>query len=179
MKLKIIALSTLLSFFLANVFAQEDKGISNEDGEKKSPHLIGLAAGTTSGIGIAYTYKPNQFSIQGVVFPNIQQDEAFLQAGLNFKYDIKNYKGFDLFVFQNNRLFYTKSTFEDYDYDERGVLTLIGEVTEETLTFAHGTGLGVNVEIHDRFGFNIMTGYGLYNYSALTLTMDCGLYFRL
>lgn len=180
MKYVLIALPIFLSSLTINGVAQDEKGISTESDNKKSPHLIGLAAGSTGGVGIAYTFKPNQFSLQGVVFPNVQKDNAFLQAGLNFKYDIKNYDGFDLFIFQNNRLFYTKTTYEDYIYyDEYGYYVTIGEITTEELTFAHGAGLGINVELYDRFGFNVMTGYGLYNYTAFTLSIDSGIYFRL
>jgi hypothetical protein len=179
MKHFLLSISLVIGLSSSNVFSQEDKGISADSEDGKSPHLVGLAAGTTGGIGIAYTFKPNQFSVQGVVFPNVQEDNAFLQAGLNFKYDIKTYENFDIFLFQNNRVFYTKSTFEDYGYNEFGEYALIGEVINEDLTIAHGGGLGINVEIHDRFGINMMTGYGLYNYSTFTLSIDSGIYFRL
>jgi hypothetical protein len=140
-----------------------------------SKHMIGLAAGTSGGLGVMYAFKPNRFTFQAVAFPNMRPDDAYLHAGLNFHYDVENYCYFDLFLFQNNRLVYDRYKYSDYDYNTGETYT----VKRENYSFAHSAGLGLNFEPLDHFGFNFMSGFAVYNYNQISMCIDAAIFFRL
>ncbi|MDP4663160.1 MAG: hypothetical protein NWQ55_00030 [Salibacteraceae bacterium] len=140
-----------------------------------SKHMIGLAAGTSGGLGVMYAFNPNRFTFQAVAFPNMRPDDAYLHAGLNFHYDVENYRYFDLFLFQNNRLVYDRYKYSDYDYNTGETYT----VKRENYSFAHSAGLGLNFEPLDHFGFNFMSGFAVYNYNQISMCIDAAIFFRL
>lgn len=141
---------------------------------EKSPHIFGMAAGFTSGVGLYYQYKPKKLGVQVIAFPNISDNNSFLSAGLNFHYDLKEYESFKIFGFMNNRL-----RMSDNEFGLNGNAGYTFEEDGNYFRIAHGAGLGVNFEILEHFGFNLMTGFGMYNYSGFSMTLDSGLYFRL
>lgn len=158
-------------------FAQET-GIEPENQLSGAKHRVGFSTGTTSGVGVMYAYKPSKLQIQGVAFPNVRPNNAYLQAGLNFSYDIKNYKFFDLFLFENNRVIYSNYTYNDYYYDAvNGYVSYLRK--EEQVKIAHGVGMGLRFDFLEHLGIQIMTGFASYNYNQLSMTADGGLYFIL
>jgi hypothetical protein len=161
-----------LLFFMLSVVDLKAQEIEVE--EEASPHMFGLAAGFTSGLGLSYEYKPKRLGVQVLAFPIITENMTFLSAGLNFKYDLKVYESFSVFGFLNNRLRMTDDIYgitgnENYAFEAEG----------NYFRIAHGAGLGLNIEVFDHFGLNLMTGFGVYNYSGFSMTLDSGLYFRL
>lgn len=141
---------------------------------EKSPHMFGMAAGFTSGLGLYYQYKPKKFGVQVVAFPVITENSTFLSAGLNFHYDLKDYNSFKIFGFLNNRL---RLTDDMYGFGSNNNYAF--EADGNYFRIAHGAGLGLNIEVFDHFGVNLMTGFAAYNYSGFSMTLDSGLYFRL
>lgn len=173
MNSKIILLGVSLVISALSLRAQE---IDTDNKVKKSSkHMIGLAAGTTGGLGVMYAFKPNRFTFQAVAFPNMRPNDAYLHAGLNLHYDVQNYRYFDLFLFQNNRLVYNSYKYIDYDYNTGNQYT----VKRENYSFAHSAGLGLNFEPLEHFGFNFMSGFGVYNYNQVSMCIDAAIFFRL
>jgi hypothetical protein len=173
MNTRMILIGVAILTFMFSAYAQE---IENDDKVKKtSKHMIGLAAGTSGGLGVMYAFKPNRFTFQAVAFPDLRPNDAYLHSGLNLHFDIQNYRYFDLFLFQNNRLVYKSYKYTDYDYNTGNQFA----VKREDYSFAHSAGLGLNFEPLDHFGFNFMSGFAVYNYNQISMCIDAVIFFRL
>lgn len=173
-----LIISLLLAIFTTQAFAQ-DGGIEKVDvSNSASKHRIGFAGGTSGGAGVMYAFKPNKFQVQAVAFPNVRPNNAYLQTGLSFMYDVKKYKYFDLFAYENNRLIYEKHTYTWGYYDVNGVYTSAVE-KNESIKISHSLGMGLRFTFLQHLGAQIMTGFASYNYNQLSMSIDGGLYFIL
>lgn len=160
---KLLVISVVILAFSSAAIGQV------EEEKPDSRHYIGAAAGTTGGIGVLYQFKPNRFSVQAVAFPNVTKNNTLFMGGLNFHYDLKSYKHFDLYAFENNRIIYQSQTWNSGSTIRR----------RETRLLAHGVGLGLRFSPFEHFGFTFNSGFGAYSYETYTLSFDAALYFKL
>ncbi len=155
-----------ISLLSINVFAQKTETV-------KHKHALGAGAGFTTGYGLSYRYTPNKFGVQVNFAPYKSESITRFSTGLTFLYQLMETDKTALYLYQANH-YYSNSNSAAYNqvnglYDKK----------EEEAYFNNGLGFGFEVTIVKNIGFNLMTGYALYqNAKNYNVTGEAALYFK-
>lgn len=143
--------------------------------EKKFKHEIGAGAGFTTGYGLSYRYRPCRFGAQVNFAPYVDSETSRYSLGLTFLYTLVESKYSNLFIYQGNHYYYNSETVDTYyPYQMNPV-----KVRTSESYFNNGVGMGIEIIIARRVGFNIMAGYAAYkNFTQLNVTGETALYFK-
>ncbi len=155
-------------------------------------HFIGLGAGTSTGLGMSYRYKPSKWAIQGNFFPfyKVKKDvnelynneykntTTFLSLGLSFYRYIKFDKNIDVFGYLGNHLLVYQEKTTNYFNGQAYV-----EDNLNNRQYTVGVGLGFDFKLGERIVWSLSGGYGAYlklyqKITTLQLTGETGLYYR-
>ncbi|MFY7734857.1 MAG: hypothetical protein ACOVSR_15360 [Bacteroidia bacterium] len=155
-----------ISLLSINVFAQKTETI-------KHKHALGAGAGFTTGYGLSYRYIPNKFGVQVNFAPYKSESITRFSTGLTFLYQLMETDKTALYLYQANH-YYSNSNSAAYNQ-----VTGLYDKKEEEAYFNNGLGFGFEVIIVKNIGFNLMTGYALYqNAKNYNVTGEAALYFK-
>lgn len=148
---KIVAI-LILSSFSYFAISQEVKPERKNNG-----HHIGVYAGASSGYGISYRYFLKGVGFQITTTPIIGSDNTHLSIGGMVLFSLNRTEHTNLFGYVGHHYRYDKEEnyyYYDADYSDY----------ERIETF-HSTGIGVGFELDvaNRIGFNWHLGYAYYN----------------
>ena len=148
---------------------------NNSDSPAKYKHILGAAAGFTTGYGISYRYWPQKYGVQATFAPYIDQSTTQFSAGLVFLYKLKSFKKSNFFLYQGNHLFYDKYTSFHY-------LTGLPDIDQWGRQF-HGLGFGFEILFLQKLSLNLMGGYMTSRYLEdktwlVNMTGEIGLYYQ-
>lgn len=165
MKKLLLSTTILFSFFIS--FSQENKE-NPVDSTTYKKHLIGLNAGSSSGIGFSYKYVNKRWGIQASGIPIFDNSLQFASFGLAGTYRVidpqKN-------PFKTAFLLYAGTHF----------LTWRNGISRYETNLIYALGFGFEHKINNRLELSMMAGYGLYTGDSY-LTMiagEFGLHYRL
>ena len=68
----------------------------------KSKYAIGIAAGFTTGYGLAYRYQSNKFGTQITFTPYKDSEKSHVSLGVTFLYKLISFEKVELFIYQGN-----------------------------------------------------------------------------
>lgn len=124
---------------------------------RNGAHQFGIHAGSTTGLGLAYRYWPNKLGFQITTVPIFHQGgDYFVSTGAVILFKLKEYKKYNLFLYQGNQLLFTRESAYSYSYN-------YNYYKREETKWNSGIGLGFNMHFDSQFSIDIMLGYGLYN----------------
>ncbi|MCX7820493.1 MAG: hypothetical protein N2258_02325 [Brevinematales bacterium] len=153
--------------------------IYSNEGKTDFVHHIGFWAGSTTGIGISYRYKPADWSIQFEFLPYYYKDTVFLSAGTSFQKYLVETEWSALLLYLGLSGIYN---IYDYEYSEsennwKKERRVIGSVNL-------GFGPGFELKLLDRFIVSLCIGYGIFyqfqpqNEVMINFTGEGGIYYR-
>ena len=147
--------------------AQEPAG----DDNAILPHSLGIGAGFTTGVGLSYRYVPASFGGQVTFAPYSDNYTTQASFGATLLYFLRRNEFTNLFLYQGNHFVYFND--KEWYYDN-------GQIDSYTKSYwNNGVGIGIEIIILQRIGFNMMGGYGFYeNFSRLSFTGETGLYYH-
>jgi hypothetical protein len=156
--------------------AQDDTLNTKELTFKKSPHQIGLHAGSTTGLGFSYRLWPDRFGIQITGIPTFREGRSFSSVGLSGLYLFNENKVVDFFGYVGNHLIISTSTQNIGSYGN--------PVYEKTSDFIYniGVGFGLKFKFLEVLDFNIQTGYSILDVTNGPYSMiagEIGIYYHL
>lgn len=160
MKTKILIVVVLLSFISVPIFGQNNNEALDLNNNNYK-YSLGFGAGITTGYGLSFRYIPNKFGVQANFAPYTRSQLIQLSVGASFIYNFHQTKYVSFYLYQGNHLQYTSNT------------------NGETYVFNNGVGAGIEFNILNRIGLNIMGGYAFYdNFGGLNFSVESGLYYR-
>lgn len=167
---KIALLISTLFISAPLVFAQSNNAQQNDSEKVEYHHALGGAAGYTTGYGLSYRYYNNRFFAQATFAPYMTEDNARISAGIAFMYRVSDNEIANLFLYQANHYYYTKSTDYSYYSGDRTV--------DEHHQVNNGLGFGMEFSV-DQVVLSIMTGFAAYdNFTQMGLTGEIGVYYK-
>ncbi len=160
-----------------NNFAQSNQ--RDTESTEKFKQQIGLAAGFTTGYGFSYRYWPGKLGVQITTLPKFEEGRADVNIGFTPLIELKEVKLNGYYV--GKWYLYASA---NYMLDETG--SRWNELTQESESYKYeainaGAGVGFDIYVGNRIGFNGMAGYGFYeiNKSITTdLTAEIGIYYK-
>jgi hypothetical protein len=175
MKTKIFIFVIFLSFLNVPIFGQPKSDTANKNSIKYKC-AIGFGAGYTIGYeylglsfedgmedGISFKYTPNKFGIQTTFSPYYDERKTRLSIGLTLLYNLIKVEKTTFYLYQGNHFIYSNY------YNSNS----------ETKGFNNGMGLGIEIIILKRVGFNLMFGYTFYNnFAEFRRRGKAGLYYK-
>ena len=176
-KLTLVTLSLLALQF--NSFSQYEKDDKNDNDKysqiRNSKHALGIAAGVSTGYGLAYQYKPGKLSFMLAFAPYKDDYNTMISTGLTFIYRLKEGEKLNFFLYQANHFITDRSTYTTYSFP--------GNVPTTTTTnndrINNGIGFGFEFFLGRSVTFNIMAGYGARNnFEEIGLTGETGLFYN-
>jgi hypothetical protein len=168
--LKPLFLGVLILFFHVN-----SQGQSKIDSLSKPVfiHGIGLGAGFSTGYGLSYRCMMQGKGIQLNFAPYSSADRAQHSIGLTLLYQLQQTKRTSLFLYQGNHFLYER--YVSFEFNGQ----FSQEIDKSYMQWINGIGFGVEINIADNVGFNLMTGVAAYdNFSMLNLTGETALYYK-
>jgi len=152
-------------------------GLSNhaqtENSPSKSKYAVGIAAGFTTGYGLAYRYQSNKFGTQITFAPYKDSEKSHVSLGVTFLYKLMSFEKAELFIYQGNHYSSTRNQ-TVYDY-----ATSYDDDKNPQKYFNNGLGLDFEIAINKQVGFHIMGGYaGFKNFRAINITGETALFFK-
>ena len=185
--LKTPTIITILTiyFLIAPIKIQAQSQVPTEP-EKQARHGIGAAAGFVTGYGLSYRFTPSNFGMQFNFAPYHSKDIDRYSMGITFMYKLIDNKSTNLYLYQGNHFYYNaeKLYYLDSTKNSQTTASTPGKTNtiEERIKekyFNNGIGVGIEIIIVKRIGFNIMAGYGAYkNFEELNFTGETGLYYK-
>lgn len=184
---KTVKLITILTIcFLFGIMKIHGQSPLNLEPEKQVRHGIGAAAGFVTGYGLSYRFTPSKFGMQFNFAPYHSKDIDRYSLGITFMYKLIDNKSTNLYLYQGNHFYYNSE--KQYYLDSAknsqtsapnsGNSNTIEERIKENY-FNNGIGVGIEIIIVKKIGFNIMAGYGAYkNFEELNFTGETGLYYK-
>jgi len=155
-----------ISLISLSGFAQKTEPI-------KHKHALGAGAGFTTGYGLSYRYTPNNFGVQVNFAPYKSESITRFSTGLTFLYNLLETEATSLYLYQANH-YYSNSNTAAYN-----PISGLNDKKEEEAFFNNGLGFGFEVIIVKNIGFNLMTGYALYqNAKNYNVTGEAAIYFK-
>jgi hypothetical protein len=139
-------------------------------------HAVGVAAGVTTGYGLAYRYQATKFGTQVTFAPYKNSYESHISLGVTFLYKMASFEKAQLFLYQGNHFSSTRSSFGSYNsysgaYQESG---------SKTQFVNNGLGLDIEFLLNQHLGFHIMAGYaGYQNFKEIGMTGETALFIKL
>lgn len=166
MKKLLLSISLIFAFFLS--FSQQNNNTPNNSTYKSKKHLIGLNAGSSSGIGFSYKYVNKRWGIQASGIPIFDNSLQFASFGLAGTYRVidpeKNPYNTAFLLYAGTHL-----------------LTWRNGISRYETNLIYALGFGFEHKLNDRLELSMMAGYGLYTGDSY-LTMiagEFGLHYRL
>ncbi len=140
-----------------------------------SKHAIGIAAGFTTGYGLAYRYQGNKFGTQFTFAPYKSAEESHLSLGVTFLYKLVSFEKVELFLYQGNH--YSSTTNKNQTYDFVNSTQLLAGTT--TRYFNNGLGFDIELSLNKHAGLHFMAGYAGYNnFKEINVTGETALFFK-
>lgn len=161
----IIIVMILLSL---NSFAQGDAKYNNDSVFiNKYRNSLGFGAGFSTGFGMSYRhYLNNDIGFQLNFLNSITERNIDASVGVSILFRLVETEKLHFFAYQGNHFIYSKYK---YDFNPYG-----------TSNWINGLGVGVEIYIRERIGFNIMWGYAYHQpLEGFTMTGETGIYYRL
>lgn len=122
--------------------------------KENNGHNIGGYVGASSGYGISYRYFPNRVGIQITTTPVVGSDDSHLSLGGMLLISLNKTKYTNLFGYLGYHYKYTKEEYDDeysdYYYSNVGKFS------------STGIGVGFELNVGNRVGFNWHLGYAYY-----------------
>ena len=150
-----------------------------EKGIQKS-NMLGINAGTTTGVGISFKHWHNKFGIQVTGLPVKIKNEFDFSIGLTGFYKIRERKYANLFVFTGHTLM-TEEFYRINSIDP--ILSVLSENNRNRNTEPdYNASIGFGAELGKNPIFTVMIGYGAFEitrYDYLYPTIEMGLHFKL
>lgn len=139
----------------------------------KSKYAIGIAAGFTTGYGLAYRYQSNKFGTQITFAPYKDSEKSHVSLGVTFLYKLISFEKVELFIYQGNHYSSTRNQ-TAYVY-----ATSYDDNTNPQKYFNNGLGLDFEIAINKHAGFHIMAGYAGYkNFRTINITGETALFYK-
>jgi len=166
-KLQAFGIILILIFVKSTALAQ--------DSSRNFKHAIGAAAGFTTGYGLSYRFMPAKYGVQITFAPYHDSNLDRFSTGLTLLYTLVESKVTNLFLYQGTHHYYNSRIEERYDPDKTTPTSV--RVTESYVNV--GLGVGIEIIIAKRVGFNLMAGYAAYdNFNKLNITGESGLFYK-
>lgn len=144
-------LVTVLVLFCFVAYSQESEPVKT----KNNGHHLGGYVGASSGYGLSYRYFRNIIGIQITTTPIVGSDNSNISVGgmLLFSLNKTNYTNLYGYVSHHQHYAMNESSDEYSDYYYK----------HESWFSATGGGVGFELNVGDRVGFNWNLGYAYYN----------------
>lgn len=150
---------------------------------------LGLAAGTTTGIGFAYRYWPKKFGFQITAGGIKDSDFAAISGGLTLLNNLAENEYIRFYAYYSNSIYYTESTTTEYTYPQYSYNGPIGGyIYPDPIETRHTTysrkwntalGLGTQFKFGKYVGLDLMIGWGGYdNFSRILPAIESALFFK-
>jgi hypothetical protein len=164
MKKRVLTIAITLTLIFTTLSAQH--GLSGE-GENEFKHSLGLGAGATTGLGLAYRYMPADFGVMVMFAPVADSYQTMISFGLTFFQRLAATEKVNFFLYQGNHLLH-----ENYNKN-------YPQYNTKSTSLNNGVGIGLELIIYERVGWNIMGGYASYDtFSRIGFTGETALFFR-
>ena len=164
----------LLTFVLCQKANAQDY-VTKKDTSVKFRYGLGFGGGSTTGYGLSFKYFPSSYTgklgAQVNFAPYQSVSSKQYSFGLTFLYKLVENQKSSLYLYQGNSLLYRYDNYKYYYYGSN--------TTSESLKINNGIGIGIEIIILQRVGFNIMAGYGGYDsFKTITIAGEGGLYYK-
>ncbi|HLP32590.1 MAG TPA: hypothetical protein VK202_03900 [Bacteroidia bacterium] len=147
--------------------AQEKKDTSSNQSTK---HSLGVGAGYSTGYGISYRYLSGKIGAQVNFAPFAETKRSIYSAGLTFLYRLRQKKNTSVYLYQGNHFYYKK---------EEITPSLIGAPYDvKTEKWINSIGFGIEFNLSEDIGLNLMTGFASYSQTGLNLTAETAVYYK-
>jgi len=152
--------------------------------EEKLPEFrnsLGLAAGTTTGIGFAYRFWPKKFGFQITAGGIKDSDFAAISGGITVLNNLAENEYIRFYAYYSNSIYYTETKTVDYNYSPYYNGGYYQERTYTTYSRKWNTalGLGTQFKFGRYVGLDLMIGWGGYdNFSRILPAIESALFFK-
>lgn len=151
----------------AQSYAQEKKDTSSNQSTK---HALGLGAGYSTGYGISYRYLSGKIGAQINFAPFAETKRSIYSVGLTLLYRLREKKNTSVYLYQGNHFYYKKEEITPY---------LIGAPYDvKTEKWINSIGFGIEFNLSEDIGLNLMTGFASYSQTGINLTGETALFYR-
>lgn len=162
---KILLAIVIITQILVSTLSAQTGPESKTENEFK--HSLGLGAGATTGLGLAYRYMPGDFGITAMFAPVSDNYMTMISAGITFSYRLAETEKVNFFLYQGNHLLHEKWNKDMPQY------------TESSTIINNGIGIGLEFIIYDRVSLNFMGGYANFDsFRRIGFTGETALFFR-
>lgn len=154
---------------------------------KKFIHDIGIAAGFTTGVGLAYRMWYSKVGAQLVFIPIHTNQFEFYSTGLSFMFTLHSDASNRFFLYQGNHYMSKVDYHEgytEYQYSPTVVASYsVPDRTESDKFFNNGVGFGYDFFENEgkpsSFGFSLQTGIAAYrNFTRANFTGEASLWYK-
>lgn len=178
--MKVILTNVLLLAMLLSCLTLDGQ-TNQKDSVKTFRHSIGAGAGFATGYGLSYRYMPVKFGGQVNFAPYHTSETDRYSFGITFLYRLIETKTSNLFLYQGNHYYYNSETVY-YADTNRTIQSIDPTGSKSRLKESYvnnGIGIGIEIIIAKRIGFNLMAGYAAYkNFEEVNFTGETALYFK-
>ncbi|MDA3820096.1 MAG: hypothetical protein PF590_06540 [Candidatus Delongbacteria bacterium] len=171
----------LFGLYSMNVYARDLQDTVSDNKENYFIHGVGGVWGNTTGKGLAYRHRVNDFSVQ-LAFMPIVRDMKYdfeITTGLTFMYKLSDAKYVDLFVYQANQHRYLTESSWNCSPGEICPSVVPWWPVEKKHYYEASIGFGFDFLLWNRLSLNLMLGYAAKeNFTKYLIEPGAGLFFK-